>query len=135
MSAVLTRGEFGNAICKIFGLERVVWFNINTPSDGVVTAEVEFCLDEIQCGKVVSLLKEYEIHEKPAGDWIDDQAEKIKEDIKESACAAMRSIENIHNEAMDSIYPSYAYARRGDFFVHRSRLAPLSAYRCGGLTG
>jgi hypothetical protein len=65
MSAVSVQGEFGKAICDILGLDNVLSFQLNTPTDGIVSADVTVSLNKVQCDELVTLLKRYELHEKP----------------------------------------------------------------------
>lgn len=65
MSAVTTR-EVGREICDALGLpmDQVSAIDLHFHACEVVTATVKFTPDRDQLGKVMSVLKRYELHEK-----------------------------------------------------------------------
>lgn len=113
MSAVTVRGEFGKAICDMMGIDSVIGFKLNTPADGIVTAECEVSLNKAQCDELLTILKRYELHEVEQRDWIDERADGIKADLLAKAGSAKADCNAIADAVLAQLFSSSYQAGHG----------------------
>lgn len=68
MSKPVTTNEVGREICDALGLpaDCVMSIDLRFHAHDVVRAIVAFTPDRDQLGKVMSILRQYELHEKPS---------------------------------------------------------------------